>query len=585
MQVLTHFPLLKALGWALFDSLWQMAALWLAYSLLEAVFRSAAARIRHRLAFWALGAGTVWAAITFFATLLSPQNVSNPWLLLLSPARTAPGWFWESCRKFMDTALSYGSTIYLLVLSFLVVRYLAHYSQTRKLTRNGLALMPAQFRVFASSTALQLGIRKPVKTWLSSLIDVPVTLGFLKPVILLPVAMLSQLSTQQVEAILIHELGHIRRGDYLVHLLVTIVEALFFFNPFTRLLVRQLKKERENCCDDLVLQFKYDPHAYVSALLSLAALHQPLHRLAVAATGSGDKWLLERARRILSQQKGHRNRPAIRSLLPLLFIALTSAVALYQPLHSVSRSQRPTTALQSARRADVVVTDRKPAQFIVPKVLVSGETTLNFPMHSAAPPVQAPRQRTSRSHRVPVSRAVDLAEASDAATDNNDFFVNTVDKTLDSPDSSPLTLATSTDETVDPEDGSGANIRDFSLNTPMAMASGPSLTIQQGAPVVPNSSFSYHYTIGDSSQSAEQQLYLQLSAQHDVLAAIAQLQQQTAVQLKALSNLQTKATESVRLRNQIREQQQKIQLDYLKKIKNWQQKLEKATHIKVIVYI
>ena len=148
-----------------------------------------------------------------------------------------------------------------------------------------------------------------------------------------------------------------------------------------------------------------------------------------------------------------------------------------------------------------------------------------------------------------------------------------------------MTLVASADDISDPSDATANNNRDFSLNTPMAIASGPAITLQQGAPMVPNSSFSYQYTLGDSSRLLEQQVYLQLSAQREVLAAIANLQQQTAAQLKALTNLRTKATESVGLRNRIRNQQQKIQLDYLRKIKLWQQKLEKAPHIKVIVYI
>lgn len=568
MQVLTHFPLLKSLGWALFDSLWQMAALWLLYSLLMAVFRPAASRIRHGLALWALGIGTVWTGVTFLTAAFFPQTGGDAWLGFLSPSQFTGGWFLGSFRTYMDAALPCGSTIYLLVLAGLLIRCAVHYRHTRGLTRRGLSTMPAAFRVFVSSTALQLGIGKPVKAWLSSLVDVPLTLGFLKPMILLPVAMLSQLSTQQVEAILVHELGHIRRKDYLLHLVVTVLEGLFFFNPFTRLLIRQLKKEREHCCDDLVIQFKYDPHAYVSALLSLAALHQPAHKLAIAATGGGDKWLLERARRILMNKKSA-SRPGTRSLLLLLFTALITTLAVYRPIKSFHPvfPGHPTP----------VVAASQPIHLSVSPATSLDETGYNMRLLSAPPPAANAHRRSPSQRRTRAKHPADLVETDD----NNDFVVTAIDNTAGS-DVNPMALIATADDSAD---GLSSDDRDFVLNTPMTIASGPSITLQPGTPIVPNSSFSYQYTLGDSSRSAEQQLYLQLSAQREVLAAIAQLQQQTAVQLKALTNLRTKASESVRLRNQIYFQQQKIELDYLKKIRSWQQKLQSATHVRVIVHI
>src|SRR3984957_9963909 len=101
MQVLTHFPLLKALGWALFDSLWQMAALWLLYSMLIAVFHAAAARIRHGLALLTIGLGTIWTGVPFFAALFFPDSDYSSWLPFLSPAQAAPGWLWHTSRTFM----------------------------------------------------------------------------------------------------------------------------------------------------------------------------------------------------------------------------------------------------------------------------------------------------------------------------------------------------------------------------------------------------------------------------------------------------------------------------------------------------
>ncbi len=230
---------------------------------------------------------------------------------------------WGTGKRLVTLILPWCSTFYLLVLGVLLVRYSRQYLYSRRLTRVGLARVPAELRVFVASTSRLMGIRPEVKTWLSTLVDVPLTIGSLKPVILLPAAMITNLSTQQVEAIPRPRAGPYPPQGLLLNLGITIIGLLFFFNPFSRLLIRQLQKEREHCCDDEVLQFRYDPHAYVSALLSLARQHRP-GRLALAATGGGDEQLLlQRARKIL-QQKITDRKPGAR---PFILLFLSMAIA------------------------------------------------------------------------------------------------------------------------------------------------------------------------------------------------------------------------------------------------------------------
>jgi beta-lactamase regulating signal transducer with metallopeptidase domain len=585
MPVLTHFPLLKALGWALFNSLWQMAALWLLYSLLMAIFHKTASRTRHYLALLFLGIGTIWSGVTFGTALLFPANPVSFWLPALSPARSAaPGWFWQNSRTFIDAVLSGGSTLYLLILSGLLIRYSHYYRQSGRLTRNGLSPMPPEFRVFVSSTALQLGIRTPVKAWLSSRVDVPFTLGFLKPVILVPAAMITRLTPQQVEAILIHELAHIQRKDYLLHLAVTLLEGLFFFNPFARLLIRALNNEREHCCDDLVLQFKYDPHAYVSALLSLAFRNQPLQKLALAATGSGDKLLLQRARRILLKQKGERGRPGTRTMLLLLFTGLITALTFYSPAQP-ARKTAPVAAAIHPR-----TTPAAPLTAASVKNTLSLETANAQPIYFSAPsPAAAARPRQHTRPGTHPRRETAISEPGNL----NSFFANTDGDGANLVDGDPTPIPASGDDVTDAVNAANAltaaNVaaarsRDYSLNMPATIVA-PGATLQQGAPFVPNSSFGFQYTIGDSARPEEQLIYLQQSAQFEVLAAMTKLQQQTEAKLKALNDLRPKAAESVQLRRSIQAQQLKIQQDYLQKITSWQKKLEKTTHVRVVVYI
>jgi beta-lactamase regulating signal transducer with metallopeptidase domain len=606
MEVLTQFPLLKALGWALFNSLWQMAFLWLLYNLLTSIFSTSAARIRHGLALVLLSIGTAWSGITFFNAWLLPDNsAQTTWLLFMSPAQSAAGWFWQTSRTVMDGVLSYGSTLYLLVLCGLLVRYSNHYWHSRKLTRQGLSTMPPEFRTFVTATGYQLGIKTPVRTWLSSLVDVPLTLGFLKPVILLPVAMINHLTPQQVEAILVHELAHIRRKDYLLHLAVTLLEGLFFFNPFSRLLISQLKKEREHCCDDLVLQFKYDPRAYVSALLSLATRSQSGQPIALAATGDGNQLLLQRARRILLQKR-RRQRPGTRFLLLLFFALLVIAATLYPSLHPGDRRQAkmqrgaiptpittapptlittaPVAVIATASPREISLTSGMGTTLLTPRPIASIR-----PIPAMAAHARRPAHRLTR----PADADNDLIQAED-----NNVFINTAgDDDLTSAGaptgqgaSVPAGDGTSSGEGASTgdnksDDGPGP---DYSLDVPVTIAGPVGSFRQDGTPFVPNSSFSFQYMVDDSSRPAEELeklIYLQQSGRQEILTAMIKLNQQLATQLKALSALQIKAQESVQLRQQLRARQLLLQQDYLRKMTIWQKKLEKTTHFKMIVYI
>ena len=99
----------------------------------------------------------------------------------------------------------------------------------------------------------RLGLRRATQILQSTLVQVPVVAGYFRPVILVPMSVISGLPASQLEAILAHELAHIRRHDYLVNLLQTLVETVFFYHPGVWWLSRQIRNERENCCDDLAV--------------------------------------------------------------------------------------------------------------------------------------------------------------------------------------------------------------------------------------------------------------------------------------------------------------------------------------------
>jgi beta-lactamase regulating signal transducer with metallopeptidase domain len=572
MHLLTQSPLLKALGWALFDSLWQMALLWLLYSLLIFVFSQIAAGIRHGLAVMLISLGAFWSGATFVAIWCRPQQdhwITGSWLNLLPV--TQQGRLWQISRFFTDVILVDGSSLYLLVLSGLLIRYLYHYRQSTQLTRRGLSKLPPELRVFVSATSSRMGIRPAVSAWLSSKVDVPLTLGHLKPVILLPVAMINHLTLQQVEAILVHELAHIRRHDYLLHLAVSALEGFFFFNPFARLLIRQVKKERENCCDDLVLQFRYDRHSYVSALLSLATRSQKVQR-AIAATGGGDRLLLQRAKRILHQKQSH-DRPGIRPLVLLLFTGLITLIAVYGP----ARPARPVAMPQTLPAAITATTH--PGKTSVPTATMTVRPALRMTLSlpTTATAMHSPVAKTMPAHGHRQHATVDDngtgPDADDRQQeDNNIAFINTADDVV-TPD--------------DPTDQPGQNTapREYSIRLTRPNTTPGKIIQLHGTPFVPNASFSYQLTTADSTHPAEQQIYLQQSTRRDILTALNNLHRQFEEQMNALAVAQAKAAESLQLRRQIQSREFQLEQLYLKKMAEFEKRLEKTTHLRMIVNI
>ena len=149
----------------------------------------------------------------------------------------------------------------------------------------------------------QLGLKRRVGLLESASVKIPSAIGIFKPMILVPLGILSNLPVEQVETVLLHELAHIKRGDYLTNLLLHITEAVFFFNPGLRWLNMLIRREREACCDDMVLSVTVDRRIYLDALVSFREyLKGKTSSSYAVALGKGRNSLLWRVRRMLTQE-------------------------------------------------------------------------------------------------------------------------------------------------------------------------------------------------------------------------------------------------------------------------------------------
>ncbi|RLS52997.1 MAG: hypothetical protein DWH91_15345 [Planctomycetota bacterium] len=180
------------------------------------------------------------------------------------------------------------------VLAF-AVRPLWSWFTVRRLRTTGVSPVPATVQAVLAATAQRLRITQAVQVLQSAIVQVPIVAGYLKPVILLPASIVTGLPASQLEAILAHELAHIRRHDYLANLIQTLVETVFFYHPAVWWLSHQIRCERENCCDDIAVAMLGNRLDYSRALLAVEELRGTPTTLAVGASGGS---LLGRVRRL-----------------------------------------------------------------------------------------------------------------------------------------------------------------------------------------------------------------------------------------------------------------------------------------------
>ena len=322
MYFLTHSFLLKALGSALLNSFWQMALVWLLAIVVSGSNNRFSSRTRHGVFLSMLLAGSAWTFSGLILTIVNSGSANALTSTRIWQNPTLPAGL-ILIQQGLSPTLPYLSLAYVLVVLFLALRHSMHHFHVVRLRNHGLHKVQPRIKLFVDTIAQRMGIRRKVNIWLSDLVDGPLTLGFYKPIILFPIAVINQLTMEQVEAILLHELAHIRRNDYVINLVISWLSIIFFFNPFARMLIREIRKEREHCCDDLVLQFQYEPHAYASALLSLEKSRFRHSGLVLAAAGRSRQLLLERVKR-LSGQKITGRRFSL-SAMAFLFISLTGS--------------------------------------------------------------------------------------------------------------------------------------------------------------------------------------------------------------------------------------------------------------------
>jgi hypothetical protein len=188
----------------------------------------------------------------------------------------------------------------------------------------------------------------------SGIAKLPMVLGHFKPVILIPIGLLTALSTEEVESILVHELAHIRRKDYLVNLLQNLMEILFFFNPAVLWVSALIKAERENCCDDIVVAQTGSKVSYIKALVSCQEYQSAIPAYAMGLGGNSDHFL-QRVKRMLSNNNQSLNKveKMVLTICLIFAVLLTAAFSKSGKEHTtVKPSAKRFSSTQKVTKTD-----------------------------------------------------------------------------------------------------------------------------------------------------------------------------------------------------------------------------------------
>lgn len=325
-------PIAQALGWTVVHSFWQIALIWLVFK----IFTWRLQRLNNTiylLSLTAMFGAAVWSVCTFAAeyrrlvsyatnnpVMDSPAEesmVSAVGLALHTPDSSVKDMLAGIAGWFEHHAAEVGWA-WCFCVSILYLRLLGGYWLAHRLRQRGVTAPAGSFADLAEAWAKTLNIRQSVGFFESNHVNEPLTIGFWKPVILFPVGLLAQLTPTQVEVLLLHELAHIRRHDYLVNLIQLVLEVFFFYHPLFWLLSREARSRREYCCDDMVVRHTSNPLLYAQTLtdLQLSLVHNQ-NQFTMNATGKSN--FTERILRIagITPKRSLRSNWFILLLLPL----------------------------------------------------------------------------------------------------------------------------------------------------------------------------------------------------------------------------------------------------------------------------
>lgn len=328
-------PWIDLLGWTLLHFLWQGVAIGIIYLVLRPLFNTVASRYRFGMSALVLLAlcpfatvAWLWPSVDDLASVVPASASAIELAAVGTIAAATEHWHFVALLPWLVGAWFVG-------VLFIALRAFLHWRRLNWLVHFASAPVP-ECREALADLCKRFGIRRPVRLLASLRVGTPMLIGWLKPVILLPASMLVGFTPHQIELIVAHELGHVRRWDYLANLLQVVIETVLFYHPVVHWISRDVRNARESCCDDLVLALADGtPIAYARTLADLEELRHDAVVAAPALAANGGV-LLARIRRIVGMQRDFYDPLPRNNSVLLVLIAAAGVLFGAMRLHSVA---------------------------------------------------------------------------------------------------------------------------------------------------------------------------------------------------------------------------------------------------------
>ncbi|HEX7025657.1 MAG TPA: M56 family metallopeptidase [Gammaproteobacteria bacterium] len=330
MNAITDFfdgHIAYAFAWTMIHSLWQCAIVAAVLAVSLRITGNHSAALRYLQGILAMGVCVLVSAITFgryYSDISGTENAIQAFGSALEIAYS--GGLWEQVYVTVNDNLNF--IILFWTLGFLVQfsRYSYDFAQALTLKNKDCESINGEWERRFRYLAAQLDIHKTISVKYSRQISSTCIIGHFKPVILLPIGLLTFLPADQVEALVLHELAHIKRNDYLVNAVQCFVRLLYFFNPAVLWISSKVDIERENACDDIAVEYCGNPKLYARSLANISELELKL--ATVLAANKHGYQILPRVKRLFGRAHGlSKSMEKLVSAVCVLFVMLTMNVS------------------------------------------------------------------------------------------------------------------------------------------------------------------------------------------------------------------------------------------------------------------
>jgi len=357
--------ILQAVCWTLLHSLWQALFLAMLTGLIMIVSKKSSSTLRYNVLCIVFVIFVIGVFSTFYVEWhrLNELRMQTEIQISAAPGRPAIGSvpeknissnniiqnYFSVFVGYFNTHASLIVTIWFIIFMAKCVRIFAGLVHIQRIRHYRINEVSDFWKDKIASLSDKLNIKKTVLLFESAIVKVPVVVGALKPVILIPLGLITNLSPAEVESILMHELAHIKRKDYFFNLLQSFVDVLFFFNPAILWISSLIRSERENCCDDIAIHQTQNKKQFIQALVSFHQYNQLVVSKYAMPFAEKKSRLLNRVKRIVYNNNSTLNPAEKVVLIVSLFIFSVVFISISNAQNVSQKKQNPQTKPTDAK--------------------------------------------------------------------------------------------------------------------------------------------------------------------------------------------------------------------------------------------